>query len=229
MPGAGEGFRGLRQVIQPGMIVSMGFYSHYILPWSTNFACSGKPFARQRKKIVPRARGRVLEVGIGSGLNLPFYDSSMVEKIWGLEPVPEMRAMAEKVAGEIDIPVEFLDLPGEEIPLDDQSVDTVLVTYTLCTIPDVTAALAQMRRVLKPDAKLLFSEHGLAPDEGVRRWQNRIDPLWSRIAGGCHLNRPIDALITGAGLRIEELDTMYLPGLRTHTFNYWGAAVPRDG
>ncbi|MDA1100021.1 MAG: class I SAM-dependent methyltransferase [Proteobacteria bacterium] len=203
----------------------MSVYSKYILPWGINLACGGKPIARQRAKIVPRARGEVLEIGIGSGLNLPFYDGAKVQKVWGLEPCPEMRRMAERVAGRVDFPVEFLDLPGEDIPLDDQSVDTVLVTYTLCTIPQAALALQQIHRVLKPGAELLFCEHGRAPDENVRRWQDRIDPLWSKFSGGCHLNRPIDRLLQDAGFRITEMETMYIPGPRTHTFNYWGAAL----
>ena len=199
----------------------MSVYGKYILPWGVNLACGGKPIARQRAKIVPRAKGEVLEVGIGSGLNLPFYDTAKVKKVWGLEPSPEMRRMAEGVARK----VAFLELPGEEIPLPDDSVDTVLVTYTLCTIPDVAQALRQIRRVLKPGAELLFCEHGLAPDNGVARWQNRIDPLWSKVSGGCHLNRPIDVLIASAGFRMADMETMYMPGPRTHGFNYWGAAV----
>ena len=202
----------------------MSFYDRVILPWGINLACGGKPIAKQRAKIVPRATGEVLEIGIGSGLNLPFYDTAKVDKVWGLEPSAEMRRMAKKVAGQVDLPVEFLDLPGEEIPLDDHSVDTVLVTYTLCTIPDAARALIQMRRVLKPEGMLLFCEHGMAPDEAVRRWQNRIDGVWSKFSGGCHLNRPIDELITDAGFHINDMDTMYIPGPRTHCFNYWGAA-----
>ena len=203
----------------------MSVYGKYILPWGVNLACGGKPIARQRAKIVPRAKGEVLEVGIGSGLNLPFYDTAKVKKVWGLEPSPAMRRMAEGVARKVALEVAFLELPGEEIPLPDDSVDTVLVTYTLCTIPDVAQALRQIRRVLKPGAELLFCEHGLAPDNGVARWQNRIDPLWSKVSGGCHLNRPIDVLIASAGFRMADMETMYMPGPRTHGFNYWGAAV----
>ena len=203
----------------------MSVYGKYILPWGVNLACGGKPIARQRAKIVPRAKGEVLEVGIGSGLNLPFYDTAKVKKVWGLDPSPEMRRMAEGVARKVALEVAFLELPGEEIPLPDDSVDTVLVTYTLCTIPDVAQALRQIRRVLKPGAELLFCEHGLAPDNGVARWQNRIDPLWSKVSGGCHLNRPIDVLIASAGFRMADMETMYMPGPRTHGFNYWGAAV----
>ena len=203
----------------------MSIYSKYILPWGINAACGGKPVAKQRAKIVPQAKGMVLEVGIGSGLNLPFYDRAQVEKVWGLEPSVELRRMAEKVAGETDLAVHFIDLPGEEIPLADNSIDTVLITYTLCTIPDTARALAQIHRVLKPGAELLFCEHGLAPDADVRRWQARIDPVWSKFTGGCHINRPIDGLIRNAGFHITQMDTMYIPGPRTHSFNYWGAAV----
>ena len=203
----------------------MSIYGKYILPWATNMACGGRPIAKQRAKIVPRARGEVLEIGIGSGLNLPFYDTAKVKRIWGLEPSAEMRAMAERVARDVPVPVDFLDLPGEAIPLEDKSVDTVLVTYTLCTISEAAKALKQMRRVLRPGAELLFCEHGRAPDEGVRRWQDRLDPIWSRLSGGCHLNRPIDSLLRDAGFRIADMETMYIPGPRTHTFNYWGAAV----
>jgi len=204
----------------------VGFYNRYVLPLGIHLACRGKPIARQRSKVVPFARGRVLEVGIGSGLNLPFYDPGKVDKVWGLDPSAELRTFAEKAARKVGFEVEFLGLPGEEIPLDDGSVDTVVVTYTLCTIPEAGAALRQMRRVLKPGAELLFCEHGAAPDDNVRRWQDRLDPIWSRIGGGCHLNRPIVDLIHQAGFRIERVESGYIPGPKTHTFNYWGMARP---
>lgn len=203
----------------------MGLYDKFVLPKLVNIACGGSAISAQREKIVPQAKGTVLEVGIGSGLNLPFYDTSKVEKIWGLEPSDEIRKMAAKVASTVDIPVEFLDLPGEEIPLDDQSVDTVLVTYTLCTIPEVSRALNQMRRVLKPGAELLFCEHGKAPDANVRKWQDRIDPIWGKFSGGCHLNRPIDLLIKNAGFTINRMETMYTDGPRLVGYQYWGAAT----
>lgn len=202
----------------------MGLYEKYALPRLVNLACGGSTMEKQRAKIVPQAKGTVLEVGVGSGLNLPFYDTSKVDKIWGLEPSDEIRKMAAKVAANVDIPVEFLDLPGEEIPLEDQSVDTVLVTYTLCTIPDVARALAQMRRVLKPGAELLFCEHGKAPDRAVQKWQDRIDPIWGKFGGGCHLNRPIDLLVKNAGFTIDRMETMYLPGPKLVSYQYWGAA-----
>ena len=205
----------------------MGLYSKYILPKVIHYTCGLKPNMRQRVKVVPHARGRVLEVGIGSGLNLPYYDAGKVTKVWGLDPAPEMTQMARRVAGSLPFEVEFIGLPGNEIPLDDDSVDTVLVTYTLCTIPDTTPALRQISRVLRPGGELIFCEHGAAPDASVRRWQDRLNPIWKRIAGGCNLNRPIPALIEAGGFRFTSLDAMYIPGWRPVSFNYWGAAVPR--
>lgn len=207
----------------------MGLYSKYALPRIIHFTCGLKPNMRQREKVVPRARGRVLEVGIGSGLNLPFYDRSKVTKIWGLDPSPEMTRMAARAARSLAIDLELIGLPAEQIPLEDHSVDTVVMTYTLCSIPDTTPALRQMARVLSPDGQLIFCEHGAAPDIGVRRWQDRLNPLWKRLGGGCNLNRPIPALIEDAGFRITSLETMYLPGWRPASFNYWGTAVPGQG
>lgn len=204
----------------------MGFYDRYILPRVINCACGVKPIRYQRRKVVPEATGRVLEIGIGSGLNLPFYDPAKVEKLWGLEPVDEIRRMAEKAAVGAPFPVEFIGLPGESIPLDDAIVDTVVTTYTLCTIPDAVAALREMRRVLKPGGRLLFAEHGKAPDASVWRWQDRLDGVWGHIAGGCHLNRDIPALLHEGGFAVERLDTMYIPGPRPLSFNYWGSAGP---
>jgi ubiquinone/menaquinone biosynthesis C-methylase UbiE len=184
-----------------------------------------KPNMRQREKVVPLAHGRVLEIGIGSGLNFPYYDASNVTKLWGLDPSPEMTQMAEKVARAVPFDVEFIGLPGDEIPLEDDSVDTVLITYTLCTIPDTQPALRQMARVLKPGGNLIFCEHGAAPDPSVRRWQDRINPIWKRLGGGCHLNRAIPDLIKEGGFRITHMETMYIPGWRPASFNYWGAAA----
>lgn len=179
---------------------------------------------KQREKIVPLAKGRVLEIGIGSGLNLPFYTPGRVKHLWGLDPSHEMWALAQKKLGIVDFDVEFIEAPAENIPLDDGSADTILITYTLCTIPDIRSALEEARRVLKPDGSLVFCEHGLAPDESVRRWQNRLNPLWKRMGGGCNLNRPIPTAIQQAGFRIRDMDTMYLPGWKPASFNYWGTA-----
>lgn len=202
----------------------MNLYQRYLLPRIVNFTCGLKPMMKQREKIVPLAEGRVLEIGIGSGLNLPFYTPDRVKHLWGLDPSQEMWALAQTKLKILNFDIEFIEAPAENIPLEASSADTVLITYTLCTIPDVPSALNEARRVLKPDGSLLFCEHGLAPDESVRRWQNRLNPLWKRIGGGCNLNRPIPELIEQAGFRIRGMDTMYLPGWKPASFNYWGAA-----
>ncbi|HIN50120.1 MAG TPA: class I SAM-dependent methyltransferase [Gemmatimonadetes bacterium] len=203
----------------------MGLYGKYVLPRVVHLACSARPNMRQREKLVPLASGRVLEVGMGSGLNLPFYDARRVTKVWGLEPSPEMSKMASAAVEAVAFDVEFVSAGGEQIPLDSESFDTVLMTFTLCTIPDAERALREIARVLKRGGQLLFCEHGAAPDAGVRRWQNRIDPLWRRLAGGCHLNRDIPGLIRRGGFEITRMDTMYIPGWRPASFNYWGAAA----
>ena len=206
----------------------MGFYENRILPWLLDAACGTGPVEKQRAKVVPQAEGRVLEVGMGSGLNLPFYDPSRVELVWGLEPSEGMRRRAESRLAVSPVEVKWIALPSEEIPLEDESADTVLLTYTLCSVPDFRRALAQMRRVLKPTGRLLFSEHGVAPDEGVRRWQERINPLWKRLAGGCHLNRDIPGALREAGFEVPQLETMYLPGTPSFAgFQYWGYATRR--
>jgi ubiquinone/menaquinone biosynthesis C-methylase UbiE len=204
----------------------MGLYDRYILPVVLNAAMSTKPIRYQRKKVVPRAQGRVLEIGFGAGHNLPFYDASKVTHLWALEPSKEMRERAAERVSQSSIPLEFLDLPSEEIPLGNEEADTILITYTLCTIPDVTKALGEMRRVLNPGGKMIFCEHGEAPDADVRKWQERLTPAWKFIGGGCHVGRPIPKMIVDSGFRIEGMETMYLPGTpRFAGFNYWGDAV----
>jgi len=182
---------------------------------------------RQRQKVVPQARGEVLEIGFGSGLNLPHYRRERVGKLWALEPSAEMRALAAGRVAASGLDLHWLDLPGEAVPLPDRSVDCVVMTYTLCTIPDAAVALAQLRRVLRPGGQLLFCEHGAAPDAAVRRWQDRLDGLWGRVAGGCHLNRAIEPLIAAAGFRFDQLHSRYLPGTpRFAGYNTWGSARP---
>ena len=204
----------------------MGFYENRILPYLIDMGCGSPPIAKQREKVVPQAEGRVLEVGMGSGLNLSFYDPERVEFVWGLEPSAGMRRKAQDRLAQAPFEVKWLDLPGEEIPLEDDSADTVLLTYTLCTIPDFRTALAQMRRVLKPGGRLLFSEHGAAPDVDVRKWQDRINPIWKMVAGGCNINREIPHALEEAGFEIQQLDTMYLPNTpKIAAFNYWGFAT----
>ena len=206
----------------------MGFYARHILPALLDRAMSSKPIRYQRRKVVPRAEGRVLEIGFGAGHNLPFYDASKVTQLWALEPSAEMRARSKPRLKEQSFPIEFLDLPGEQIPLADSSVDTILITYTMCTISDVATALQQMRRVLKPEGVMLFCEHGKAPDASAYRWQQRLEPMWRRIGGGCHLTRAVPELIEAAGFHIADMETMYLPSTpRFAGFNYWGTAKPR--
>jgi ubiquinone/menaquinone biosynthesis C-methylase UbiE len=184
-----------------------------------------KDATRLRGAWVPEARGRVLEIGIGSGLNLPFY-SSKVERVYGMEPSKELQKMAEERAKRSNTKVEFLSQSAEDtIPLADDSVDTIVMTWTLCSISDPARALAQMKRVLKPHGRMLFIEHGKSSDAGVARWQDRLTPAWKKIGGGCHLNRKIDDLLKAAGFEIQELKTCYLPGPRPMTYTYQGFAT----
>jgi len=204
----------------------MSFYEEHILPHVIELACGASSIRRQREKVVPAAEGQVLEIGMGAGPNLAFYDPAKVSHVFGLEPSIGMRRKAAKALAASPVEVELIDLPGEEIPLDDDSVDTVVLTYTLCTIPGAVEALKGMRRVLKPGGKLLFCEHGKAPDESVLKWQRRIEPFWKPIGGGCHLMRDIPDLIRQGGFNIEEMETGYLPGSpKWADFNYWGSAT----
>jgi len=203
----------------------VSFYERHVLPLMIGAACGCRPIRRQRAKIVPRAEGVVLELGFGSGLNIPHYDPSKVRKLYALEPSEGMRAAARGKAALAPFPIEVLAETAETLSLPAASIDTVLVTYSLCTIPDPVAALEGARRALKPGGQLLFCEHGVAPDESVRRWQRRIEPVWKPIAGGCHLTRDIPAIVQSAGFAIDGLETMYLPrSPRWAGFNYWGAA-----
>jgi len=204
----------------------MGFYERVVVPRFINCACGSKPIMRQREKVVPGASGTVLEIGIGTGLNLSFYDAGKVQKVIGLDPSEESWRLAGERAANLPFDVEFVGLPSEEIPLEDNSVDTVLVTYALCTIPDPVNALRGMARVLRPGGKLVFCEHGQAPDENIQRWQARVNPFWRKIAGGCNLNRDIPALLDAGGFNIADMQTMYLPSTpRIAGFNYWGSAI----
>lgn len=203
----------------------MSFYEHRILPHVLDCACGLAPVTKQRLKVVPLARGRVLEVGIGSGLNLAHYDPQKVTTVIGVDPGAELIEMAQRRAGKSRVTVEFLEGEGETIALEDESVDTVLVTYTLCTIPGVERALEQMRRVLKRDGTLLFREHGMAPDAGVARWQQRIEPLWGRLFGGCHLSRDVPGLLRGAGFAVDLIESAYLrEAPRFAGYHYIGTA-----
>ncbi len=203
----------------------MGFYGDVLLPRVCDLAMRNRRFVPYRQRVVGSAEGRVLEIGVGSGLNLPFYGAA-VHDVIALEPNARLIAMARRSRRAPRIAVDFLQGSAESIPLDDRSIDTVLTTWTLCTIPHADAALAEMRRVLRPAGRLLFVEHGLAPDERVRWWQDRLTPAWRCLSGGCHLNRPIRALIEGAGFRTERIEMDYMPGLKPMTFMYEGVARP---
>jgi ubiquinone/menaquinone biosynthesis C-methylase UbiE len=203
----------------------MSFYQHHIVPHLTHFAMRQNYLVPYRKRVIGAAEGRVLEIGIGSGLNLSLY-GARVTSVLGLEPSPELLRMARTRTSGATVPITLLDASAEEIPLDTKSIDTVVTTWTLCTISEAPRALAEMRRVMKPGGKLLFIEHGRAPEPNVARWQDRLDPLWSRLAGGCHLNRKMDDLVAGNGFCIEALANARLPGPRTHTFLYEGSARP---
>jgi ubiquinone/menaquinone biosynthesis C-methylase UbiE len=203
----------------------MGLYATYVFPKILDLVMRQEPIRRQREKVVPRAHGQVLEVGIGSGLNVPHYDRAKVAKLYGLDPSLELQRLARQRAEAAGVAIEFLPVSGEEIPLADASVDSIVVTYTMCSIPDVGAALAEMHRVLRPGGELFFSEHGRAPDAGVMGWQDRLNPLWRRLSGGCNLNRAIPDLLGAAGFALPELTALYLPGPRPLTFTYWGTAT----
>jgi ubiquinone/menaquinone biosynthesis C-methylase UbiE len=202
----------------------MSWYDDRVLPTLTNLACATKPTRKQREKLVPLASGDILEIGFGSGLNLPFYNRDQVKTLRGLEPSAGMLRLAEKRISDSGINVELIELPGEEIPLASDSIDTVLVTYTLCTIPDVLGALEGMRRVLKPGGQLLYCEHGKAPDSRVEQWQGRLNPAWKKFSGGCNMNRDIPELLNQAGFSIVDDNRMYIPGPRALSYNYWGRA-----
>lgn len=202
------------------------FYERRILPALLTRACSSPPMMKQRAKIVPLATGRVLELGIGMGLNLSLYDPSTVESVTGVDPAPELRAIAEAAPRDPRLKVSVADGTAEALPFQDGAFDTVVCTFTLCSVHNPAKALAEARRVLKPGGRFLFCEHGLAPDAGVAKWQRRVEPVWKRLAGGCHLTRPIADAIGASGFRMERVQTMYVPGTpRIAGWNEWGEAL----
>lgn len=203
----------------------VNLYDRYVLPRFLACACSSPPITRQRAKIVPKATGRVLELGIGMGLNLSFYDPYLVSEVIGVDPAAELRALAMAAPRPEGLKVRVDEGTAEALPFDGASFDTVVCTFTLCSVHSPMTALAQARRVLKPGGRLLFCEHGGAPDADVAKWQGRIEPVWKRLAGGCHLTRPVSAAITQAGFKLDWLETMYLPKTpRFAGWNEWGAA-----
>jgi ubiquinone/menaquinone biosynthesis C-methylase UbiE len=207
--------------------MSLRLYNRYVLPHLIHFAMSREDVTRMRAAHVPKARGAVLEIGIGSGLNVPFYTGE-VTRLYGVDPSPKLLAMARRTTASARFPVELLQHEAEHVPLPPASVDTVVVTWSLCSIANPDAALGEIRRVLRPDGLFIFVEHGLAPDASVRKWQNRLTPAWKQLAGGCHLNRPVADMIRRAGFTMADLRTGYLPGPRPMTFMYEGIAHADD-
>ena len=202
----------------------MSLYEEYILPHLINCACGMKAVERQRQLVIPNAKGKVLEVGMGSGLNLKHYRADQIDHLWGLEPSKGMRLKAQRNLEDSAIPVEWLDLPSDSIPLEDDAADEVVLTYTLCTIEQPISALIEIKRVLKPGGLVHFLEHGLSPDDCVRRWQSRINSTWKRLAGGCNLNRDIPALLNEVDLQIDKLEQGYIKGPKVAAYQYWGKA-----
>ncbi len=202
----------------------MNIYERWVLPPLLDLAMRQRQIEKYRKNLIPAARGRMLEIGVGSGLNLPHYTAD-VTKVVGLDPSGRLLSTARRRADRAKAPVELMQGSATAIPLGDDSVDTLVMTWTLCSIPGPLAALSEMRRVLKPGGALLFVEHGLSPEPGVARWQHRLTPVWRHIAGGCHLNRKIDDLLREGGFEIAELKAGYADGPRPMTYMYEGRAV----
>ena len=201
------------------------FYDRRILPALLTCACSSPPMMKQRAKVVPQARGKVLELGVGMGLNLRFYDPDKVESVAGVDPAAELRARAEAAPRDPRLTLSVSDGTAEALPFEDASFDTVVCTFTLCSVHTPRAALDEARRVLRPGGTFLFCEHGRSPDADVAKWQRRVEPVWKRLAGGCHLTRPIADAIADAGFRLERVESMYVPGTpRIAGWNEWGAA-----
>lgn len=202
-------------------------YDRYVLPKLLQCSCTAPPVMKQRAKVVPKAAGRVLELGIGMGLNLSFYDPTKVESVTGVDPALELRRAAEAAPRDPRLSVRVEDGTAEALPFDDKSFDCVVCTFTLCSVRSPAAALAEARRVLKPGGRFLYCEHGLSPDAEVAKWQRRIEPIWKRIAGGCHLTRPVTRAVGEAGFRVTASDAMYLPRApRFAGWSEWGEAIP---
>lgn len=202
----------------------MGLYNTFILPKVIDWTCKQRSNMKQREKVVPLASGNVLEIGIGSGLNLPFYNEKNVKHLTAIDPSVEIWNKNAIDINDLPFEFEFIKAFAEDIPADNNSFDTIVITYTLCSIPDTVIAFDEIKRVLKINGQLIFCEHGKAPDRSVERWQNFINPMWKRLGGGCTLNRDIPSIIENNGLKINTLDTMYIPGWKPASFNYWGTA-----
>ena len=207
----------------------INLYDKYILPHLLNCSCNTKPFISQREKVIPLAKGNVLEVGIGSGLNLPFYKKDRIKEIWGLDPSGNLLLMAKKKAKAENMNIQLLNASAESIDFEDNYFDTVIITYTLCSIMDVEQALSEIKRVMKTDGGLIFCEHGASPEQKIFEWQNRLNNIWSKISGGCNMNKKIPSILESSGFIISQLKTMYLPKTpKILGYNYWGIAVSNN-
>lgn len=218
-----------KQALTKALNRKMGLWERYAVPRLVSAACSTKPIMKQREKVVPLATGKVLELGCGSGTNFSYYDLDTVNRLFALEPAPGMVKRARKTAEALEMQdrIEFLEMGAEDVPLEDNSIDTAVITFVLCTIPDWQGALGEVRRLLKPGGRVLFSEHGLAPDEKVAKWQRRIEPIWKPLAGGCHLTRDVTDLFRQSGFALDRSETMYLPSTpKIAGFVSWGSAKP---
>jgi ubiquinone/menaquinone biosynthesis C-methylase UbiE len=202
----------------------MGLYDKYVLPNAIVWACKQKSTMKQREKIIPLASGNVLEIGIGSGLNLPFYNKKKVTHLTAIDPSAAIWKKNSFDTNTLGFEFDFIEAFSENIPAANNSFDTVVITYALCTIQDTDKAFDEIKRVLKKDGKLLFCEHGKAPDKKIVRWQNMLNPFWKKIGGGCNLNRDIPFMIEHNGFKILKLEKMYIPGWKPASFNYWGIA-----
>lgn len=202
----------------------MGLYDRYVLPQVLDFACGLKAIRKQREKVVPQASGDVLEVGIGTGQNLCHYDHQKVKHLWGLDPAAEMHPKARKRMQAAGLDVDLVPISAEAIPREDASFDTVVLTYTLCSIEDPVTAVREIKRVLKPGGQLLYCEHGKAPDPGVAKWQQRLTPAWRKIAGECRMGRDIPSILNAGGFELPDMQQGYIPGPKILCYNYWGVA-----
>lgn len=202
----------------------MGFYEKYLLPKLLNLAMKNREMSRLRGEWVPRVSGRVLEIGIGSGLNLPFYQNDVA--VTGVDPSAELRVMAEEVAADNQVDVEFVTRTAEDLPFDDNTFDAAVVTWTFCTIPQPELAVQEIRRVMKKSGQLIFIEHGRSTEANVVKWQDRLNPMWKRIGGGCNLNRQPDLMLQEHGFAFKQLEQSYIPGPKWATYTYRGVAIP---
>jgi ubiquinone/menaquinone biosynthesis C-methylase UbiE len=203
----------------------VSYYADQVVPRLVNAMLRNKEFGQLRRQVAAGLSGEVLEVGFGSGLNVPYYPTT-ITRVQAVDPATLGRKLAAERLAASSVPIEFVGLDGAQLPVESGSIDHVLITWTMCTIPDIATALAEMRRVLRPGGQLHFVEHGLAPDAKVAAWQHRLNPLEKRLAGGCNLNRPIDQLITQAGFSFDELETFYGKGPKSFSYLYKGVASP---